>query len=178
MTVTLTRKQEIVSELLAVADGAVSAIAADYRGLTVSDMTALRKSARESSVTMRIYRNTLARRALKGTDFSCLEDDLVGPIVLLFAHEEPGAPARVLRDFLKKSKNDKLEVKALAMDGVRLEPNQLAAMASLPSRDEALAKLMSQMLAPITQLVRTVNEPAAQLVRVVAAVGDQKQKAA
>jgi len=172
VTVTLTQKQEMVSELTALAGNSISAIAADYRGLTVSDMTDLRKTARDSRVTVRIYRNTLARRALKETAFSCLEDDLVGPIVLFFAQDEPGAAARVLRDFTKS--NDKIEVKAMAIDGERLAPNQLAAMASLPSRDEAIAKLMSQMMAPITQLVRTLNEPTAQMVRAVAAVRDQK----
>jgi large subunit ribosomal protein L10 len=174
VTVTLTQKQEMVSELTALAGDSISAIAADYRGLTVSDMTALRKTARESRVTMRIYRNTLARRALKETEFSCLEDALVGPIVLFFAHDEPGAAARILRDFTKL--NDNIEVKALAMDGGLLAPSQLSAVASLPSRDEAIAKLMSQMLAPITQLTRTINEPVAQVVRAVAAVRDEKEK--
>lgn len=172
MAITLTQKQEMVSELTALAGESISAVAADYRGMTVSEMTELRQAARKSRVTMRIYRNTLARRALKETDFSCLDEALVGPIVLLFAHDEPGAAARVLRDFIKS--NDKIEVKALAMEGGLLAPNQLAAVASLPSRDEALAKLMSQMLAPITQLTRTINEPAAQLVRAVAAVRDTK----
>lgn len=172
VTVTLTQKQEMVAELVALAASSISAVAADYRGLTVSEMTTLRKAARKERVIMRIFRNTLARRALKGTDFSCLEDDLVGPIVLFFAQDEPGAAARVLRDFTKS--NDKIEVKALAVDGERLAPNQLIAVANLPSRDQAIAKLMAQMMAPITQLVRTINEPVAQLVRAVAAVRDQK----
>ncbi len=172
MSITLTQKQETVSELSALAGQSVSAIVADYRGLTVSDMTALRKSAREARVIMRIYRNTLARRALKGTEFSCLDDDLVGPTVLFFAQEEPGSAARVLRDFTKS--NETLQVRALAIGGRRLAPSELKAMASLPSRDEALARLMAQMMAPVTQFVRTLNEPAAQLVRAVAAIRDQK----
>jgi large subunit ribosomal protein L10 len=174
VSITLTQKQEMVSELNTLAGTSISAIVADYRGLTVSDMTDLRKTAREARVTMRIYRNTLAKRALKETAFSCLEDDLVGPTVLFFAHDEPGAAARVLRDFTKS--NETLEVKALAIDGERLAPAELKAMASLPSRDEALAQLMAQMMAPVTQLVRTLNEPAAQTVRVIAAIRDAKSE--
>ena len=174
MTLTLTRKQEIVSELSVLAANSISAVVADYRGMTAVEMTTLRDSARKAGVKMRIYQNRLADRALADTQFSCLKEVLVGPNVFFFAQEEPGSAARILRDFLKR--NDKLEVKALAMDGSLLPPSELAAIASLPSRDEALAKLMSQMMAPITQFVRTVNEPAAQLVRAVAAVRDQKEK--
>jgi large subunit ribosomal protein L10 len=97
---------------------------------------------------------------------------LVGPTVLFFAQEEPGSAARVLRDFTKS--NETLQVRALAIGGRRLAPSELKAMASLPSRDEALARLMAQMMAPVTQFVRTLNEPAAQLVRAVAAIRDQK----
>lgn len=166
-------KKAIVAELNGVANAAVSAIAADYRGLTVSEVTQLRANARKSSVHMRVYRNTLARRALQDTSFACLNDALVGPIVLLFSQDEPGAAARLVRDFVKE--HEAFEVRALALDGQLLGPDSLKAIASLPSRDEALAQLMSVMQAPVTKMVRTVNETVAQFVRVVAAVRDKKQ---
>ena len=168
-------KQAIVAELNQVASSAVSAIAADYRGLTVTDMTALRKEARDKGVFMRVYRNTLARRAVKGTSLACLNDALTGPIVLFFAQEEPGIAARLVRDFIKQNEN--LEVKALAIDGQLLGPDQLKAVASLPSRDEAIARLMSVMQAPVTKFVRTLNEPVAQFARVMGQIRDQKQAA-
>nr|MCH9644530.1 50S ribosomal protein L10 [Gammaproteobacteria bacterium] len=122
-----------------------------------------------------VYRNTLARRAVEGTHMACLIESLVGPIVLFFAHEEPGAAARLIRDFVKSHEN--LEVRALALDGQLLGPDQLKAVASLPSRDEAIAQLMSVMQAPVTKFVRTLKEPVAQTVRVIAAVRDQKEAA-
>ena len=166
-------KKAIVAELAEVTGTAVSAVAADYRGLTVSEMTMLRRNARNVGVKMRVYRNTLARRAVEGTEFACLKEVLVGPIVLLFSIEEPGAAARILRDFMKAHKA--LEVRALALGGALLAANQLEAVASLPSREEALTKLVSMIQAPVTQFVRTLKEPVAQLVRVMAAVRDQKQ---
>lgn len=166
-------KKAIVAELAGVAGTAVSAVAADYCGLTVSEMTELRTNARNLGVKMRVYRNTLARRAIEGTEFACLKEVLVGPIVLLFSVEEPGAAARILRDFMKAHKA--LEVRALAMGGALLAASQLEAIASLPSREEALTQLAAMLQAPVTQFVRTLREPVAQLVRVMAAVRDQKQ---
>ncbi len=174
MALKLKNKKIIVAELAEIASSAVSAVAADYRGLTVSAMTELRYHARNSGVRMRVYRNTLARRAVEKTAFACLKEVLNGPIVLLFSVEEPGAAARVLRDFIKKHKA--LEVRALAMGGALLAASQLEVIACLPSREEALAKLVSMIQAPITQFVRTLKEPVAQLVRVMAAVRDQKQE--
>lgn len=175
MTLRLEDKKAIVADLHAVASGAISAIVADYRGLTVSDMTTLHKTARENKVHMRIYRNTLARRAVQETEFACLVEVLTGPTVLFFSQEEPGAAARLVSDFVKEK--DQLEVKALAMDGQLLGPDQLKAVASLPSRDEAIALLMSVMKAPVTKFVRTVNEPVAQFVRVMGQIRDQKKAA-
>lgn len=175
MTLRLEDKKAIVADLHAVASDAISAVVADYRGLTVSDMTTLHKSARESKVHMRIYRNTLARRAVQETEFACLVEALTGPTVLFFSQEEPGAAARLVRDFVKDK--EQLEVRALAMDGQLLGPDQLKAVASLPSRDEAIALLMSVMQAPVTKFVRTLNEPAAQFVRVMGQIRDQKQAA-
>lgn len=175
MAIKLSDKKAIVAELAEIANNSVSAIAADYRGLTVTEITELRASARKAGVHMRVYRNTLARRAVEGTAFACLTDALVGPIVLLFSQDEPGVAARLLRDYIKA--HEQLEVRALALDGKLLGPEQLKSVASLPSRDEAIAQLMSVMKAPVTKFVRTLREPYAQIVRVMAAVRDQKKAA-
>jgi large subunit ribosomal protein L10 len=124
---------------------------------------------------MRVYRNTLARRAVEGTQFACMVEALTGPLVLFFSLEEPSAAARLIRDFIKS--NQKLEVKALAIDGELLAADQLKSMADLPSRDEAIALLMSVMQAPTTKFVRTLNEPVAQFARVMGQIRDQKQAA-
>ena len=174
MALNLDGKKAIVAELSEVAGSAMSVIAADYRGLTVSVMNALRKSARLSGVDVGVYRNTLARRALKDTEFACLSDVLTGPIVLFFAQSDPGAAARVLRDF---EHADKLTVRGLALGGQFLPPGQLKAVASLPTHHEALCQLVAVMKAPIVKFVRTLNEPTSQAVRVFAAVGDQKKAA-
>jgi large subunit ribosomal protein L10 len=125
---------------------------------------------------MRVIRNTLARRAFEGTKFACMHPILVGPLVLAFSMEDPGAAARLFRDFAKKF--EKLEVKALSIDGALLPAKDLDRLANLPTRDEAIALLMSVMRAPITQLVRTLVEPHSKLVRTFAALRDQKQQAA
>lgn len=175
MTLKLDDKKAIVAELAEVVANSVSAVAADYCGLTVAEMTELRVQARKAGVKLRVYRNTLARRAVAGTAFACLTDALTGPIVLFFSQDEPGAAARLIRDFMKAHEN--LAVRGLAIDGELLGPEQLKAVASLPSRDEAIAQLMSVMQAPVTKFVRTLNEPVAQFVRVMGQVRDQKQAA-
>lgn len=174
MALNLENKKAIVAELMETAGGMVSAVAADYRGLHVSAMNALRKSARQSGVGVRIYRNTLARKALKGTSFACLSEVLTGPIVLFFAHEDPGAAARVIRDF---DSGDQLIVRGLALGGRLLPADQLKVVANLPTREQALVRLLSIMKAPIVKLVRTLNEPTAQVVRVFSALADQKKAA-
>ncbi len=176
MTLRLDDKKAIVAEVAEVARGASSIVAANYSGLTVGQLTELRKNARQAGVYMRVIRNTLARRAFEGTKFSCMDPALVGPLVLAFSKEEPGAAARVFKDFVKKC--DKLEVTALSIDGQLLPGKDLARLASLPTRDEAISQLMSVMLAPITKFVRTLAEPHGKLVRTIAAVRDQKQKSA
>ncbi len=173
MALNLEQKKAIVGELSEAVKTAVSAAAADYRGLTVTEMTELRSEARKRGVKTRVYRNTLARRALAETEFACLRDTLVGPIVLFFAQDEPGAAARLLVDFTKKF--ERLKVKGLALDGKLLGADQLTAVASMPSRHEALAQLAAVMLAPVTKFVRTVNEPVAQFARVMGQIRDQKQ---
>lgn len=173
MKLKLNDKKEIVAEVAEVASSAVSVVAADYRGLTASEMTQLRASARKEQVKLRIVRNTLARIALTGTEYECLNSTLTGPILLAFASDEPGATARLMRDFAKD--HDKLQVKAIVLGGQVYDKSHLDAVAKLPNKLEAIAKLMSVMQAPITKLVRTMAEPHAKLVRVVAAIRDTKQ---
>lgn len=172
MKLKLNDKKEIVAEVAGIASKAVSVVAADYRGLTASNMTELRASARKENVKLRIVRNTLARIALTGTEHECMNNSLTGPILLAFASDEPGATARLMRDFAKT--NDKLDVKAISLSGQLYDKSQLDFIAKLPTKDEAIAKLMSVMQAPITKLVRTMAEPQAKLVRLLAAIRDTK----
>jgi large subunit ribosomal protein L10 len=167
-------KKVIVAEIANVASGAFSAVAAEYRGLTVEEMTELRSNARKSGVYMRVVRNTLARRALADTEFSCMQEILVGPLVLAFSKEDPGSAARLMKEFAKN--HEKLVVKALSVSGKLLSAKDLDMLANLPTRDQALALLLSVMKAPITQFVRTVREPYAKLVRAVDAVRRQKEE--
>jgi len=171
----LESKKEIVAEVSAVASTSVSAVVAHYRGLSVAEMTELRANARKSGVYLRIVRNTLARIAVKDTEFACMTEALTGPVVLAFSRSEPSAAARLIRDFLKG--HEKMEVKAIAVGGTVYAGHQLDAIALLPTKDEAIAQLMSVMKAPITQLVRTINEPTSKFVRTFAALRDQKQAA-
>jgi large subunit ribosomal protein L10 len=175
VTLRLEDKKAIVAEVALIAKEATSVIAAEYNGLTVAQLTALRKSAREAGVYMRVVRNTLANRAFEGTSFACMQSALVGPLVLAFSKEEPSAGARLIKDFAKTY--DKLKVKALSIDGKLLPPSDLAALASLPTRNEAISQLMSVMLAPITKFVQTLAAPHTKLVRTVAAISNQKQQA-
>lgn len=176
MVLKLEDKKAIVGEVAEVARRAHSLVAAEYRGLTVEQMVSLRKSARETGVYMRVIRNTLARRALEGTQFECIQDELVGPLLLAFSEEDPGSAARLVKAFMKD--NEALKVKALAIESKLLPASGLNQVASLPTRDEAIALFMSVMKAPITQFVRTLAAPHTQLVRTVAAVGKQKESAA
>ena len=175
MRLTLEAKKEIVSEVAAVAANAPSAIAVEYAGISVTEMTKLRQMAREAGVYMRVVRNTLARRALENTKFECLRDGLTGPLLLAFSHGEPGAVAKVIRDFAKT--HEKLIVKLIALDGKLLQPSDIEVLASLPSKQQAISMLMGVMQAPIAMLARTLAEPHAKLVRTIAAVRDQKQAA-
>jgi large subunit ribosomal protein L10 len=176
VTLKLGDKKNIVAEVAVVAKQATSVVAASYSGLTVAQITDLRKSARGAGVYMRVVRNTLARRAFEGTQFACMDSVLVGPLVLAFSTEDPGAAARLFRDFAKKF--EKLEVKALSIEGALLPAKDLNRLANLPTRDEAISMLMSVMQAPITKFVRTLVEPHSKLVRTFAALRDKKQQAA
>lgn len=176
MSLTLEQKKAVVSEVAEVAAGALSAVAAEYRGLTVSELTELRAKARESGVYMRVVKNSLARRAVQGTDFECMQDALTGPLMLAFSQEDPGAAARVVRDFAKDHK--KLVVTSLSVGGALLEANDLERLASLPTRDQAISLLMAVMKAPLDKFARTLNEVPGKLVRTVAAIRDEKPEAA
>ncbi|GAA5137663.1 50S ribosomal protein L10 [Alloalcanivorax gelatiniphagus] len=176
MPLNLEDKRAIVVSVNAAATEALSAVVADYRGLSVSEMTALRVKARETGVYLKVVRNTLAKRAVEGTEYECLSDALVGPTILAFSQADPGAAARLIKDFAKD--HDALEVKALAVGGVAYGAKDIDVLAKLPTRDEALAQLMSVMQAPVAKFVRTLNEVPGKFVRTVAAVKDKKQQEA
>lgn len=173
MSLTLEAKKAIVDEVAVVAASAHSAVAAEYRGMTVDDMTVLRAQARDSGVYLRVVKNTLARRAVQGTEFECIQDALTGPLILAFSQEDPGGAARVIGSFSKENKS--LVVKIVSLGGKLLSPADIKAVASLPTRDEAIAQLMSVMKAPAEKLVRTMNEVPSKMVRILAAVKDQKE---
>ena len=175
MPIGLKEKRAIVAEVNETAQAALSAVMADYRGVTVDAMTQLRKSARESGVQVRVIRNTLAKRAFEGTELECMNEALTGPCIVAFAMEDPGASARLFKDFAKEQ--EAFEIKALSVGGKLLPAEQIDALAKLPTRDEALALLMTVMQAPVTKLVRTMNDIPGRVTRVVAAVRDQKQAA-
>ena len=176
MALALEDKKQIVAEVNETASSALSLVIADARGVNVTDMTALRKLARENQVQLRVVRNTLAKRAFVETEFDCVNEALVGPSLFGFSMEDPGAAARIFKDFAKE--NEKFEVKALSVGGKLLEASQIDALAKLPTRDQALGMLASVMIAPVTKLVRTFNEVPSKVTRAVAAVRDQKQDAA
>ncbi|MCL4132217.1 UNVERIFIED_CONTAM: hypothetical protein GTU68_018948, partial [Idotea baltica] len=158
-------KKAVVAEVAEIASTAYSAIAAEYRGLTVSDMTVLRDSAREQNVHIRVIRNTLARRAVDGTDFACMQDGMTGPLVYGFSMEDPGAVARVMSEFSKE--NDKLEVKMVSLGGNLLPASEIDRLAKMPTKDQAISILMGTMKAPATS----------KMVRTLAAVRDAKEAA-
>lgn len=175
MALNLEDKKTLVAEVNSVAATALSVVAAEYRGLTVSQMTELRSKARSAGVYMRVVKNTLARKAVAGTSFECIGSALKGPLVLAFSKDDPGAAARVVKAFAKD--NDKLVPTAVALGGQLLAPSALEKVASLPTREQALAQLMGVMKAPIQKLASTLAAAPSKLVRTLAAVRDQKQAA-
>ena len=176
MPLNLEDKKALVAEVSAVAATAQSVVAAEYRGLTVAQMTDLRAKARKSGVYMRVVKNTLARKAIAGTSFEPIGPKLKGPLVLAFSKDDPGAAARVLKDFAKA--NDKLVPTLVSLGGQVLGGKDLEKVASLPTREQSLAMLMGVMKAPIQKLVGTLVAPQAKLVRTLAAVRDQKAASA
>ena len=176
MALNLEDKKALVAEVGAVAATALSVVAAEYRGLTVSQMTELRSKARSAGVYMRVVKNTLARKAMAGTSFECMNSVLKGPLVLAFSKDDPGAAARVVKAFAKD--NDKLVTTAVSLGGQLLAASALEKVASLPTREQALSQLMGVMKAPIQKLAATLAAAPSKLVRTLAAVRDQKQAAA
>ena len=164
MALNLDSKKAVVEEVAEYAAKAHSAIAAEYRGLTVTEMTELRKTARETGVYLRVVKNTLAKRALAGTEFECMQDGLVGPLLLAFSMEDPGCAARLISEFSKT--HNKLITKVVAIGGQASDASELDRLARLPTRDQGIGMLMSVMKAPVGKLVRTL-----------AALRDQKEAA-
>ncbi|MDA0706817.1 MAG: 50S ribosomal protein L10 [Proteobacteria bacterium] len=172
MALRLEDKKALVKEVNAVAGDSVTAVAAIYRGLSVSEMTELRSKARSAGVYMRVVKNTLARRAIEGTDFECMQATLKGPILLAFAKDDPGAAARVIKDFAKG--HSALQAVSLAVGGQLLPGSDLARLAELPTLDQARSMLLGVMLAPMSKLVRTLAEPSAMLARTLNARASQE----
>lgn len=164
MALNLDSKKAVVEEVAEFAAKAHSAVAAEYRGLTVSEMTELRKTARETGVYLRVVKNTLAKRAVAGTEFECMQDGFVGPLLIAFSMEDPGSAARLISEFAKSHK--KMIAKVVAIGGEAFDGSELERLAKLPSRDQGIGMLMSVMKAPVGKLVRTL-----------AAVRDQKEAA-
>jgi len=175
MALNLEDKKALVAEVAAVAQKAQSVVAAEYRGLTVSQMTELRARARKQGVYMRVVKNTLARKALAGTSFETLGPKLKGPLVLAFSKDDPGAAARVVKDFARA--HEKLVATLVSLGGQVLPGGDLEKVASLPTREQALSMLLGVLKAPVQKLVGTLAAPASKLARTVAAVRDQKQAA-
>lgn len=173
MALSLEQKKAMAEEVNAVARTAFAAVAAEYRGIKATDMDGLRSEARKQGVYLRVVKNSIARRAVEGTDFECMTEGFAGPLLLAFSQEEPSAAARVVKDFAKQ--NDKLVPKLVALSGTLYPASELDRLASMPTRDEALALLMATMRAPVQKFVTTLNEVPGKLVRTLAAVRDAKE---
>lgn len=175
MALRLVDKQALVAEVNEVAANSESAVAAEYRGLSVQQMTEFRAKARDEGVYVRVIKNTLAKRAVSGTEFECLSEALKGPLLLAFSREDPGAAARVVKEFAKE--NDALATQAVAIGGNLYGAGDLDRLASLPNLDQARAMLLGVLQAPLVQLVRTLNEPPAMVARALGARGESEQTA-
>ncbi len=175
MALSFAQKEAIVAEVAEVAKKAYSAIGAEYRGLTVEQLTKLRAEARQAGVYVRVVKNTLARRALEGTDFACMQEGLKGPMILAFSQQDPGSVARVVESFAKE--HDKFQVRLIAFGGRLLSPAEIGALAKMPTYEQAISLLMATMKAPIQKLTATLNEVPGKLVRTLAAIRDAKEAA-
>lgn len=175
MALRLADKQALVAEVNEIAASSESAVAAEYRGLSVQQMTAFRASARSEGVYVRVVKNTLARRAVEGTDFECLAEALKGPLLLAFSRDDPGAAARVIKEFAKD--NEDLATRAVAIGGMLYGAEDLNRLASLPNLDQARAMLLGCLQAPYGKLVRSLAEPPAMLARVLGGRGDAESAA-
>ncbi|MFQ5756530.1 MAG: 50S ribosomal protein L10 [Acidiferrobacterales bacterium] len=174
MSLSLEQKKVLVEKVSAALVGAQAAALAEYRGLTVAQMSALRRSARRSNVFLAVVKNNLARRAVEGSQFECLKEEFSGPLALAVG-ADPIAVAKVLSDFAKD--NEDLRIKAAAVDGALMSSTQFDALAELPGREQLLAMLLSTMTAPIQTFVRVLNEVPSKFVRTLVAVRDSKETA-
>ena len=175
MALNLEQKKAVVAEVADAANKALAAVAAEYRGLTVEEMTDLRAKAREGGVILKVAKNTLVRRAVEGTEYECMQDSLTGPLLFAFSMDDPGAAARLVKDYSKD--HDKLIAKLVAVGGDLYDASELERLSNLPTYDQAIAILLGVMKAPIEKFVRTLAEPHTKMVRTVAAVRDSKQAA-
>ena len=175
MALRFAEKEVIVAEVAEVAKSAYSAVGAEYRGLSVAQMTQLRVEARNAGVYLRVVKNTLARRAVAGTDFACIQEALKGPMILAFSQTDPGSAARVIEAFAKN--HDPLKVRLVAIGGKLLDPSELGTLAKMPTYEEALSLLMAVMKAPVQKLAATINEVPGKLVRTLAAIREAKEAA-
>ena len=175
MALNLEGKKAVVAEVSEVASNAFSAVAAEYRGLTVSEMTELRVAARKENVYLRVVRSTLARRAVEGTDFACMQEGMTGPLVYGFSMEDPGAVARVMGSFAKDNK--KFEVKMVSLGGQLFPAEEIERLAKMPTKEQAISMFMGTLKAPIEKFVRTLQAPTSKMVRTFAAVRDAKEAA-
>jgi len=173
MPLNLDDKKVLVAEVAAIAGTALSLVAAEYRGLTVTQMTDLRFKARAQGVSMRVIKNTLARKALAGTAFESVGPKLKGPLILAFSKDDPGAAARVVKAFSKD--HDKLIATLVSIGGQVLSPKEIDRVASLPTRAQALSQLLGVLKAPIQKFVATLAAPNQKLVWTFVAVKDAKQ---
>ncbi|MBJ6981214.1 MULTISPECIES: 50S ribosomal protein L10 [unclassified Luteimonas] len=172
MALNLNQKKEVVAELAEVASKAHSLVAAEYAGLTVEQLTNMRKKARVEGVFLKVAKNTLVSRAVEDTDYAVVKDELTGPLLFAFSQEDPGAAGRLIKEFAKA--NDKLKPRLVAMGGQMYPGSHVDVLAALPTRDQALSMLLSVMVQPATMLVRVLAEPATQVARATSAVGQQK----
>ncbi len=175
MALNIEQKKAVVAEVADAASNALAAVAAEYRGLTVEEMTDLRVKAREGGVFLKVAKNTLVRRAVEGTEFECMQDSLTGPLLLAFSMDDPGAAARLVKEFSKE--NDNLVAKHVAVGGALFDASELDRLSKLPTYDQAIAMLMGVMKAPVEKFVRTLAEPHTKMVRTFAAVRDAKEAA-
>ena len=173
MPLNLEDKKVLVAEVTEVAKTALSVVAAEYRGLTVSQMTDLRAKARAQGVYMRVVKNTLARKALAGTAFEPVGPKLKGPLVLAFSKDDPGAAARVVKAFAKD--NEKLVATLVSIGGEVLPGKDLEKVATLPTKDQARAQLLGLLMSPAQQLAAVIAAPATDLARVIAAFADKRK---
>ena len=175
MALNMEQKKAVVADLANVAAQAHSVVAAEYRGLTVEQMTDLRAKARSGGVLLRVAKNTLVKRAVQGTDYECISEELTGPLIFAFSEEEPGAAARLVKDFAKE--HERLVTRLVSVGGELFEASELERLASLPTREQALSMLAGVLKAPIEKFVRTLAEPPAKVARAIAAVRDAQQAA-